>query len=78
MSSSRNAARSEQTETAQSKSAARSRPVTHQSSKSAAQEEFSFSEGDPKGEFENTDGTLFEGQDLDSPTYLRRGVKIVL
>lgn len=56
----------------------KSRPVTHQSSKSSAQEEFSFSEGDPKGEFENTDGTIFEGQDLDSPTYLRRGVKIVI
>ncbi|EDY80482.1 cell division protein FtsZ [Verrucomicrobiia bacterium DG1235] len=56
----------------------KARPVTHSRSASAAQEEFSFSEGDPKGEFENTDGTIFEGQDLDSPTYLRRGVKIVL
>jgi len=55
-----------------------SRPVVHQSSKPAEQEEFSFSEGDPKGEFENSGGTIFEGQDLDSPTYLRRGVKIVL
>lgn len=55
-----------------------SRPKTHQGNKSASQEEFSFSEGDPKGEFENSDGTIFEGQDLDSPTYLRRGVKIVL
>ncbi|MBK1876574.1 cell division protein FtsZ [Pelagicoccus mobilis] len=55
-----------------------SRPVVHESSKPAEQEEFSFSEGDPKGEFENSSGTIFEGQDLDSPTYLRRGVKIVL
>lgn len=53
-------------------------PAVHARTKASAQEEFSFSEGDPKGEFENTDGTIFEGQDLDSPTYLRRGVKIVL
>lgn len=52
--------------------------AVHARSRASAQEEFSFSEGDPKGEFENTDGTIFEGQDLDSPTYLRRGVKIVL
>ncbi len=68
----------ERTETAPRKSKGASEPVTHQSSRGASQEEFSFSEGDPKGEFENSDGTLFEGQDLDSPTYLRRGVKIVL
>lgn len=54
------------------------RPATHRSGKASAQEEFSFSDGDPKGEFENAEGTLFEGQDLDSPTYLRRGVKIAL
>ena len=51
---------------------------THARSSKAEQHEFSFSEGDPKGEFENSGGTLFEGQDLDSPTYLRRGVKILL
>lgn len=68
----------EKTETAPRKKPVPRRPATHKSSKNAAQEEFSFSEGDPKGEFENSDGTLFEGQDLDSPTYLRRGVKIVL
>ncbi len=68
----------EKTETAPRKKVPASRPTTHKSVKNAAQEEFSFSEGDPKGEFENADGTLFEGQDLDSPTYLRRGVKIVL
>lgn len=55
-----------------------SRPKVHKSAKAASQEEFSFSEGDPKGEFENSGGTIFEGQDLDSPTYLRRGVKIAL
>jgi len=54
------------------------RPVTHQSSQPVQQHEFAFSEGVPKGEFENLDGTYFEGQDLDSPTYLRKGVKIML
>ncbi len=40
------------------------------------QDEFSFSEGEPRGEFEDSDGMLFEGQNLDTPTYLRRGVRI--
>ncbi len=40
------------------------------------QDEFSFNEGEPRGEFEETMGYIFEGQDLDTPTYLRRGVKI--
>ena len=51
---------------------------THERKKKVEQEEFVFSNGDPKGEFENSPGTIFEGQDLDTPTYLRRGVKIVL
>lgn len=42
----------------------------------AEQHEFSFSEGEPRGEFENTVGIIFEGQDLDTPTYLRKGVRI--
>lgn len=42
------------------------------------QPEFSFGSGDPKGEFENLAGTPFEGQDLDIPTFLRRGVKVAL
>jgi cell division protein FtsZ len=40
------------------------------------QEEFAFNEGEPRGEFEDTMGYIFEGQDLDTPTYLRRGVKV--
>ncbi len=40
------------------------------------QDEFSFNEGDPRGEFEDTDGFVFEGQDLDTPAFLRRGVRI--
>lgn len=49
---------------------------THSKSSKLEQDEFSFSEGEPRGEFEKTDGTMFEGQDLDTPTYLRRGVRI--
>jgi cell division protein FtsZ len=40
------------------------------------QDEFSFSEMENRGHFEITDRNLFEGQDLDVPTYLRKGIKI--
>jgi cell division protein FtsZ len=43
-----------------------------------AQEEFLFGEVEARGHFENTDRNLFEGQDLDVPTYLRKGIKLVL
>jgi cell division protein FtsZ len=44
------------------------------------QDEFLFggAEPDTRGWFDNTDRNLFEGQDLDVPTYLRKGIKIVL
>lgn len=35
-------------------------------------------EAETRGYFERTDRNLFEGQDLDVPTYLRKGIKIVL
>jgi cell division protein FtsZ len=41
-----------------------------------AQEEFGFGEIESRGHFEKTDRNLFDGQDLDVPTYLRRGIKI--
>jgi cell division protein FtsZ len=44
----------------------------------AAQDEFGFGEVERRGHFEKTDRNLFDGQDLDVPTYLRRGVKILL
>jgi cell division protein FtsZ len=44
----------------------------------AAQEEFGFGEVESRGHFEKTDRNLFDGHDLDVPTYLRRGIKIVL
>ena len=43
-----------------------------------AQEEFGFGEVESRGYFEKTERNLFDGQDLDVPTYLRRGIKITL
>jgi cell division protein FtsZ len=42
----------------------------------AAQDEFLFGEVERRGFFDKTDRNLFEGQDLDVPTYLRKGIKI--
>jgi cell division protein FtsZ len=44
----------------------------------ALQDEFGFGEVESRGHFEKTDRNLFDGQDLDVPTYLRKGIKIVL
>ncbi|HEU5080540.1 MAG TPA: cell division protein FtsZ [Opitutaceae bacterium] len=52
--------------------------VTHASSKPVAQDEFLFSEHESRGFFDKTDRNLFEGQDLDVPTYLRKGIRIVV
>ena len=43
-----------------------------------AQDEFGFGEVESRGHFEKTDRNLFDGQDLDVPTYLRKGIKISL
>jgi cell division protein FtsZ len=43
-----------------------------------AQDEFGFGEIESRGHFEKTDRNLFDGQDLDVPTYLRQGIKITL
>ncbi len=40
------------------------------------QDEFGFGEVESRGHFEKTDRNLFDGQDLDVPTYLRKGIKI--
>lgn len=48
--------------------------------KSPMQEEFGF-QGEPvenRGAFVKSDRNLFEGQDLDVPTYLRKGIKVAL
>jgi cell division protein FtsZ len=50
-------------------------PLTAHAAK-AAQDEFLFGEVERRGFFDKTDRNLFEGQDLDVPTYLRKGIKI--
>jgi cell division protein FtsZ len=45
---------------------------------SQQQDEFLFAGAEQRGAFENSDRNLFEDQDLDRPTYLRRGIKIQL
>jgi cell division protein FtsZ len=45
------------------------------------QEEFGFQGPEPaenRGAFDKSDRNLFEGQDLDVPTYLRKGIKVAL
>ncbi|MEO0794866.1 MAG: cell division protein FtsZ [Verrucomicrobiota bacterium] len=43
------------------------------------QEEFTFvAEDEQRGFFDNTDRNIIDGEDLDVPTYLRRGVRISL
>ena len=42
------------------------------------QDEFTFGEIERRGHFDKTDRNLFEGQDLDVPTYLRKGIKLAL
>jgi len=42
------------------------------------QGEFGFSAEADRGYFQKTEATLFEGEDLDPPTYLRKGVKIAV
>jgi cell division protein FtsZ len=44
----------------------------------ADQEEFGFGEVESRGQFERTDRNLYDGQDLDVPTYLRKGIKIAI
>jgi len=43
-----------------------------------SQDEFGFGEVETRGQFERTDRNLFDGQDLDVPTYLRKGIKIAV
>ena len=42
----------------------------------ASQDEFGFGEIESRGNFEKTDRNLFDGQDMDVPTYLRKGIRI--
>jgi cell division protein FtsZ len=56
----------------------RSSEAKHVHLQKPSQEEFGFGEMESRGHFEKTDRNLFDGQDLDVPTYLRRGIKISL
>lgn len=75
---------SEQTQTAASNSTppmpglAVGGPVLNAAGKPVAQDEFGFGEIESRGHFDKTDRTMFEGQDLDVPTYLRKGIKIAI
>jgi cell division protein FtsZ len=55
-------------------------PIAAVHANKPTQEEFGF-QGEPaenRGSFERSDRNLFEGQDLDVPTYLRKGIKITV
>ena len=61
-------------------STATEREIAKAESAKAMQEEFGF-QGEPvenRGSFDKSDRNLFEGQDLDVPTYLRKGIKIAV
>lgn len=54
-------------------------PMTSTTAVKPVQEEILFGgEAETRGHFERTDRNLFEGQDLDVPTYLRKGIKVML
>ncbi len=57
----------------------RSKLKPGKSKKGEGQPEFDFTRTEEqRGYFEKTDRNLYEGEDLDVPTYLRRGIKVCL
>lgn len=42
------------------------------------QDEFAFGEAESRGHFDQTARTVFDGEDLDIPTFRRRGIKVAL
>jgi cell division protein FtsZ len=58
-------------------SAAQAEPELGLAGPPTQQEEFPF-EGDSRGRFGETDRTVVDGEDLDAPTFVRRGVRIHL
>lgn len=55
-----------------------SSPTAESPPSKRAQEEFAFpKQEDNRGLFDKTSRNLYEGEDLDIPTYLRRGIKLV-
>jgi cell division protein FtsZ len=63
--------------TREKKAAARERSITPIAT-AADQVELTLGEHETRGTFEKSDRNLFEGQDLDVPTYLRQGLKLHL
>ncbi len=59
------------------KSSARERSIAPLTT-AAGQVELTLGEHETRGTFEKSDRNLFEGQDLDVPTYLRQGLKLHL
>ena len=53
-------------------------PSPEGSKEPVEQNEFLFDDVDARGYFEHTDRNLYDGQDLDVPTYLRKGIKVIL
>jgi cell division protein FtsZ len=53
-------------------------PALLPSGRKGTQDEFGFGEVESRGQFERTDRNLFDGSDLDVPTYLRKGIKIAI
>ncbi len=51
-------------------------PLGTESLALASQDEFAFGEGENRGRFGSTERNLFDGQDLDLPTFFRQGVRI--
>ncbi|MGH8018853.1 MAG: cell division protein FtsZ, partial [Opitutaceae bacterium] len=49
---------------------------TPAAAKRAQQEEFAFGDNESRGHFDQSERTLFEGEDLDVPTFRRRGIKV--
>jgi len=57
--------------------ARQNRKAGEESAKRTDQVEFAFSEEqEQRGFFEKTKENLYEGEDLDIPTFFRRGIKI--
>jgi len=44
----------------------------------ASQHEFDFQNADERGFFDSTEANLYNGEDLDVPTFLRRGIRVQL
>ncbi|MEO6995615.1 MAG: cell division protein FtsZ [Lacunisphaera sp.] len=66
--------------TVKTASTATEREIAKAEAAKTMQEEFGF-QGEPvenRGSFDKSDRNLFEGQDLDIPTYLRKGIKITV